>query len=89
MQNGNKILTDGGIKKEVHSDQLVGKRPFSFSLKLKVSSYIGPHLDIGDDYITAKIEGGGKVTIEKFEHIKSYYLELPSNYQHIIINKLN
>ena len=73
----------------LNAERPMGNRSFSFSLKLKVSSYIGPHLDIGDDYITAKIEGGGKVTIEKFEHIKSYYLDLPSRYQNIIINKLN
>jgi len=73
----------------LNAERPMGNRSFSFSLKLKVSSYIGPHLDIGDDYITAKIEGDGKVTIEKFEHIKSYYLDLPSRYQNIIINKLN
>jgi hypothetical protein len=70
-------------------ERLMGYRSFSFRLKLKVSSYIGPHLNIGDDYITLKIEGGDKVTIEKFEHIKSYYLDLPSNYQNIIIRKEN
>ena len=70
-------------------ERLMGYRSFSFRLKLKVSSYIGPHLNIGDDYITIKIEGGDKVTIEKFEHIKSYYLDLPSNRQHIIIKKSN
>lgn len=68
-------------------ERLLGYRSFSFRLKLQVSSYIGPHLNIGDDYITLKIEGGDKVTIEKFEHIKSYYLDLPANYQNIIIKK--
>ena len=73
----------------LNTERLMGYRSFSFSLKIKVSSYIGPHLNIGDDYITIKIEGGDKVTIEKFEHIKSYYLDLPSNRQHIIIKKSN
>jgi hypothetical protein len=69
------------------AERLIGYRSFSFRLKLKVSSYIGPHINIGDDYITLKIDGGDKVTIEKFEHIKSYFLDLPSNRQHIIIKK--
>ncbi|EHJ00422.1 cell wall binding repeat-containing protein [Clostridium sp. DL-VIII] len=73
----------------LNADRLMGYRSFSFRLKLEVDSYIGPHLNIGDDYITLKIEGGDKVTIEKFEHIKSYYLDLPSNYQNIIIKKSN
>lgn len=67
--------------------RLGGYRAFTFRLKLKVSAYIGPHINIGDDYMTIKMEGEGKVIIEKFEHIKSYYLELPSNYKHIIIKK--
>lgn len=73
----------------LNTERLMGYRSFSFRLKLKVSSYIGPHLNIGDDYITIKIEGGDKVTIEKFEHIKSYFADLPSNRQNIIIKKLN
>lgn len=73
----------------LNAERLMGYRSFSFRLKLKVSSYIGPHLDIGDDYITIKIEGGDKVTIEKFEHIKSYYFDLPSNHQDIVIKKCN
>lgn len=69
------------------AERLMGYRSFSFRLKLKVSSFIGPHLNIGDDYITVKVEAGNKATVEKFEHIKSYYLDLPSNYQNIIIRK--
>jgi len=59
-----------------------GYRTFVFKLKLQVISYIGPHLGVGLDYITATVEGTGDVKIEKFEHIKSY--ELPPNYQDII-----
>lgn len=69
----------------LNDERLDGYRSFSFRLKLKVSSYIGPHINIGDDYITIRMEGADKVTIEKFEHIKSYYLDLPSNYKHIVI----
>lgn len=71
----------------LNAERLMGYRSFSFRLRLKVSSYVGPHIDIGDDYITVKIDGGGKFTIEQSEHIKSYYLDLPSNRQHIIIKK--
>jgi hypothetical protein len=59
-----------------------GYRTFFFRLKLQVDSYIGPHLDVGLDYITVTVGGSGDVKIEKFEHIKSY--ELPPSYQHII-----
>lgn len=73
----------------LNAERTMGYRSFSYRLKLEVGSYIGPHIDIGDDYITVKIEGVDKVTIENFEHIKSYYLDLPSNRQHIIIKKSN
>lgn len=59
-----------------------GYRTFVFKLKLRVISYIGPHLGVGLDNITATVDGTGDVKIEKFEHIKSY--ELPPNYQDII-----
>jgi hypothetical protein len=73
----------------LNAERLGGYRSYSFNVKLKVSSYIGPHLNIGDDYITLKIEGAGNVTVEKFEHVKSYYQDLPSNYQNIIIKRSN
>lgn len=59
-----------------------GYRTFFFRLKLRVDSYIGPHIPVGLDYITATVEGSGDVKIEKFEHIKSYVL--PPNYEDII-----
>lgn len=82
-----KPIVSPGYVQVLNTERLMGYRSFSFRVKLKVSSYIGPHLDIGDDYITIKIEAGDKVTIEKFEHIKSYYSELPYYYQDIIIKK--
>ena len=71
----------------LNAERLEHYRSFIFRLKLRVDSYIGPHLDIGTDYITITIAAGDKPKIEKFEHIKSYYLDLPSDYKHIIINK--
>jgi hypothetical protein len=64
------------------ADRPNGYRSFVFNLKLRVDSYIGPHIDVGQDYIYLTVEGGGNVKIEKFEHIKSY--KLPPNYQDII-----
>lgn len=57
-------------------------RSFIFKLKLRVDSYIGPHLDVGLDYITVTVQGSGEVNVEKFEHIKSY--KLMPNYENII-----
>ncbi|MBZ9626444.1 DUF3888 domain-containing protein [Clostridium sp. FP2] len=59
-----------------------GYRSFVFNIKLRVNSYIGPHLGVGLDYITVIVGGTGDVEIKKFEHIKSY--ELPPNYQNLI-----
>jgi hypothetical protein len=59
-----------------------GYRSFLFDLKLQVNSYIGPHNNVGLDYMTVTVGGAGDVEIKKFEHIKSY--ELPPDYQHII-----
>ncbi len=59
-----------------------GYRTFFFRLKLKIDSYIGPHISVGLDYLTLTVDGSGNVVIEKFEHIKSY--ELPPNYEDII-----
>jgi hypothetical protein len=64
------------------AEKQLGYRSFLFNLKLRVDSYIGPHIDVGQDYIYLTVEGGGNVKIEKFEHIKSF--KLPPNYQHII-----
>ncbi len=60
-----------------------GYRSFVFELKLKVIPYVGPHIGVGVDYITMKI-ASRKITIESFEHIKSY--NLPPHYQHLLIN---
>lgn len=59
---------------------------FDFRMKLELHPYVGPHLDVGLDYITVRVNPVDKVKIEKFEHIKSY--ELPSYYQNIVKKKL-
>lgn len=57
---------------------------FEVVVKVQVLPYVGPHLDVGTDIITITVEGTGEVIINKFEHIKSSYLSLPENWQHII-----
>jgi hypothetical protein len=48
-----------------------GYRRFGFEIMLQVSPYLGAHNSIGTDLITFRISSG-EVTVEKFEHIKSY-----------------
>lgn len=50
-----------------------GYRTFFFRLKLKVESYTGPHIGVGQDYITLTVGGSGDVEIEKYEHIIDKY----------------
>ena len=59
-----------------------GYRGFDFRLKIELHPYVGPHLEVGLDYITIRISSTVNVKVEKFEHIKSY--KLPWNYQDII-----
>lgn len=49
-----------------------GNRTELFIIKLQVNPYIGAHNTVGTDNITFRVSSGGKVKIEKFEHIKSY-----------------
>jgi hypothetical protein len=67
-------------------DRISESGTFDFRLKLELHPYVGPHLDVGLDYITVRVNPVDKVKIEKFEHIKSY--DLPSYYQNIIKKKL-
>lgn len=67
-------------------NRLGENRTFDFLLKLELHPYVGPHLNVGLDYITIRINSVAKVKVEKFEHIKSY--ELPSYYQDIVKKKL-
>jgi hypothetical protein len=59
-------------------------RPFknySYTIVLQVAPYVGPHLSVGVDRTTMKIELSG-VTIEKYEHLESH--RLPPHYQNIL-----
>lgn len=67
-------------------DRIGESGTFDFRMKLELHPYVGPHLDVGLDYITIRVNPVDNVKIEKFEHIKSY--ELPSYYQNIIKKKL-
>ena len=60
---------------------------FIFVVKVKVFPYVGPHISVGEDNIKMTVEGTGEVVVNNFEHIKSDYLNLPSNWQHIIKTK--
>lgn len=62
-----------------------GYRSFVFLLKLRVESYIGPHINVGSDDITISIDGTGDLKVNKFSHIKTY--KLPSNYNNLIKRK--
>lgn len=63
----------------------MGYRTFSFLIKLQIKTYVGPHIDIGVDQLTIRVsEEDGKVTVEKFEHIKDYFNELPENLKGIV-----
>jgi len=58
---------------------------YSYTIILEVQPFVGPHLSVGLDHITFKIDLGG-VTVEKYEHLKNY--ELPPNYEGIFKKKL-
>jgi hypothetical protein len=62
---------------------------FVFVIKMEVRPYVGPHIAVGVDHITITVQGAPEVKVDSFEHIKSYYLELPPNWQHIIKKDLN
>jgi hypothetical protein len=57
---------------------------FAFVIKMEVYPYVGSHIRVGADRITITVNAVGSATINNFEHIKSTYLELPPNWQHII-----
>lgn len=82
-----KFLTEGPLVDPWDVKYLSVERPdtsFKFVVKIQVIPYVGPHIDVGTDVITVTVEGTGEVTINKFEHLKSSYLDLPDNWQHII-----
>jgi len=62
-----------------------GYHTFPITIRFQVQPYVGPHDIIGIDQITMKFgPDEGDVKVEKFEHIKSYYNDLPPNLKSII-----
>lgn len=72
--------------KILKADRVGEYRTFDFLLKIELHPYVGPHLDVGLDYITIRVNPVNNVKIEKYEHVKSY--NLPDNYQNIIKKEL-
>ncbi|GAA0440754.1 hypothetical protein GCM10008983_17260 [Lentibacillus halophilus] len=56
-------------------------RGFRFTITLKVIPVVGPHISVGADKMTFKINSS-KVELTKFDHLKTE--ELPSHWQHIV-----
>lgn len=69
----------------VEVERLQGYRSFDFMVKLKVDSVVGPHISVGTDLLTFRLNSSGKVKLVKFEHIKTY--ELPEHWKHILKKK--
>ncbi|NLK72821.1 MAG: DUF3888 domain-containing protein [Clostridiales bacterium] len=65
--------------------KMVPELNYSYIVELEIHPYVGPHLSVGRDRITFKIDLKG-VKVEKFEHIESHIL--PPHYQNIIIKEL-
>lgn len=66
----------------VEVERLQGYRSFDFMVRLKVDSVVGPHISVGTDLLTFRLDSSGKVKLVKFEHIKTY--EFPNNWKHIL-----
>ncbi|MEK5239886.1 DUF3888 domain-containing protein [Paenibacillus sp. FSL L8-0470] len=64
---------------------LVGYQDSHIIVNVTVSPYIGPHLDVGTDFISFMIDNMGTVEVIGFEHLKDF--ELPPNWNHIIKNE--
>ncbi|WP_157724904.1 DUF3888 domain-containing protein [Virgibacillus phasianinus] len=56
-------------------------RGFIFSITVKVNPVVGPHISVGTDKMTFKIDGS-RVRLTKFNHIKTE--KLPPHWQHIV-----
>lgn len=67
---------------------LVGYFDSHINVNVTITPYVGPHLDVGMDLISFKIDNRGTVEVLEYEHIQDY--ELPPNWKHIIkIQELN
>ncbi|ALC80472.1 MULTISPECIES: DUF3888 domain-containing protein [Bacillus] len=59
-------------------------RRFEFTVIIKVTPVVGPHIQVGLDRLTLYINGSGRVNLKKYEHLRDY--ELPEHWQHILIH---
>jgi hypothetical protein len=57
--------------------------PVNIYITFDTTPMIGPHIPVGDDEITYKVNAAGSITLENFTHKKSY--EIPSRFQYNII----
>lgn len=57
--------------------------PLNIYITFETTPMIGPHIPVGDDEITYKVNASGNITLENFDHKKSY--EIPSRLQHNMI----
>ncbi|WP_068965113.1 DUF3888 domain-containing protein [Desulfosporosinus sp. BG] len=62
-----------------------GYHTFPITIRFEVQPFVGPHDIIGIDQVTMKVgPDQGDVKVDKFEHIKDFYNNLPSNLKGII-----
>ena len=57
--------------------------PINIYITFKTTPMVGPHISVGDDEITYKVNASGNITLENFTHMKSY--ELPSRFKRNMI----
>ena len=66
-------------------ERAYGFRGFVFEITLELSPVVGPHIGVGKDHITFKIDSSSipcAAKLLKYEHLQTY--KLPPNWQHII-----
>lgn len=63
-------------------NMLVGYFDSHIDVIVIITPYVGPHINVGMDKISFKIDNRGTVEVLDYEHIKDY--ELPPNWKHII-----
>lgn len=71
---GQTFAVDPWSPKVLNIERPNGYRTFYFIINLEITPYYGPHRWVGVDQIAISVGGIGKVNIEKFEHIKTYYI---------------
>lgn len=57
---------------------------YFYEVVVQVMPYFGPHNAVGIDNLTFRVFAGGKVRLERFEHIESF--EIPQRYRDEIIS---